>query len=160
MLMGKYKKLSPLPWEAVEAQHDWLMEQFDKGLNYAKQMSHVSDDELRPPVPQVGGRPILNDFRPTRFQRRAIQFALEPDNFLADIRSGLISPIEAVTFKTVTVTIDFNPQLATYLFRAIHEDKIHSVSVDAVAANNLTENEILKKVVKELKDMIRRASNE
>lgn len=27
------RKLLPLPWEAVEAQSEWLLEQFDKGLN-------------------------------------------------------------------------------------------------------------------------------
>jgi len=156
--MEKKFKLSPLPWEAVEAQHEWLMEQFEKGLNYARQCSRFYEDQLSipdPPPPYV---------RQSNFQLRGFRFALggvSLHNWVSELRDGNVLPSAPTpAFDIVDVDVRYLHQVHCYRFEARRKGRVYQFMMDDEDAARLSDSEIRERVIHYLTSTIRRIEND
>lgn len=119
------KKLRPLPWEAVEAQHEWLMERFEQGLSCVENpTSHIEG------YVEGGVAPRLTVPRSARIQPQSFEFAYQNErHWIYAIRHGDLYPTAPVPFERIHVTVRFAPDLNRWLFMADYQGRPFTVSL-------------------------------
>jgi hypothetical protein len=120
------KRLTPIPFEAQQAQSEWLLDRFDRGLNsyeeYYNQRENVEErvDNIwltEPPrrQPRVQLPPVF-------------QFAYaEEDDWLRSIREGSVSPIESNPYHIIRVDTRYLPDNYAYVFRTTYKDIVFQI---------------------------------
>lgn len=155
--MAKFK-LRPLPWEAVEAQHDWLMEQFEAGLNYARQCSRYMEDQLIIPDPPPRYQ------RQSTFHLRGFRFALGGTSlrdWVSELRDGNVLPSAPTpAFDIVDVRVSYLHTVHSYRFEARRNGRVYQTMMDDEDAARLSDAEIRERVIKSLTLMIRRIEDD
>lgn len=151
--MANKKKLGPLPWEAVEAQHEWLMEQFEQGLNYARQCSRYMEDQLIVPPPSPPYQ------RQSHFSLRSFRFALggtSLHNWVTELRDGNVLPSAPTpAFDIVDVKVFYISTIHTYRFEVRRNGRVYQLLIDDEEVARIPEPEIRDKVIKHFTHQIR-----
>jgi hypothetical protein len=158
MMEKKLKPLRPLPWEAVEAQHEWLMEQFEQGLNYARQCSRYMEDQLIIPDPPP------RYTKQSNFNMREFRFALGGTslaNWVSELRDGNVLPSAPTpAFDIVDVKVSYLNTIHSYRFEVRRNGRVYQMMLDDEDAARLTDAEIRGRVIDYLTEVIRRVEND
>lgn len=144
------KRLTPLPFEAVQAASEWLLERFDQGLSCVENpTSHI------PGYVEGGVTPILTVPRASRIRPVPFQFAYTNQrHWIRTLREGQTFPTQAVPFDTIHVVPHLFPELNRWIFTATYEGQQFKVSInDEVLARY--ENEYVNVVANRLTDQFR-----
>lgn len=156
-MADKKFKLRPLPWEAVEAQHEWLMEQYEQGLNYARQCSRFYEDQL-----------IISNVELEPYRRqtniRDFRFALGGTSlrdWVAELRDGNVLPSAPTpVFDICDVRTRYMHTVHIYMFEVRRNGRTYTLTMDDAHVARMTEREVHEYLIEEFTRLIRRTEND
>jgi hypothetical protein len=119
------KRLTPLPFEAVQAASEWLLERFEQGLSCVENpTSHIEG------YVEGGVAPRLTRPRSARIHPQSFQFAyMNERSWIRSLRDGQLHPTEPVPHHVIHVDPHYQPELNRWLFVAHYEGISFSVSL-------------------------------
>lgn len=129
--MAKKKRLSPIPFEAQQAQSEWLLDRFDRGLNsypeyYEKDeleeesapRSHVTDYSFNIAVPEVID--WLTEVREGRVLPSVNPYTV------CTVNCYYVDALDAYTFKTMYKRRKFQFTMSHQQFEFMRDDTLQA----------------------------------